>query len=261
MGISARAGYARRIASVARRDPVEFLDRLRGQLEVRGDGQHPKPQLSPDDDLSAGVHRLLTCTDPCQSCGAEFREVWAATERTLANSGHRTGRGYDAGVGLARAAYAAVRHLRPHVVVETGVARGVTSRVLLEGMERNGTGHLHSIDLPPLAEGWHAQSGVAVSLQLRSRWKYVRGASRRRLPSLLSEVGPLQLFLHDSLHTRANMTWELETVWRYMQPGGLVLCDDVEDNTAFLDFAAKVGQPFVIAQEDQRGGFIGALLR
>ena len=35
-------------------------------------------------------------------------------------------------------------------VVETGVAHGVTSRFILEALERNGRGFLWSIDLPPL---------------------------------------------------------------------------------------------------------------
>jgi hypothetical protein len=39
-------------------------------------------------------------------------------------------------------------HLRPDTVVETGVAHGVTSRVIREGLERNRSGHLWSVDLP-----------------------------------------------------------------------------------------------------------------
>jgi hypothetical protein len=51
---------------------------------------------------------------------------------------------------MARTAWTVVRHLRPERVVETGVARGVTTAVLLQAMERNGYGALWSIDLPDL---------------------------------------------------------------------------------------------------------------
>ena len=50
---------------------------------------------------------------------------------------------------LGRVICCLTRHLRPIKAVETGVAPGVSSRFILEGLERNGTGHLWSIDQPP----------------------------------------------------------------------------------------------------------------
>jgi cephalosporin hydroxylase len=41
-----------------------------------------------------------------------------------------------------------VLHSRPDVVIETGVAHGVTSRIVQEALNRNGSGHLWSVDLP-----------------------------------------------------------------------------------------------------------------
>ena len=189
----------------------------------------------------------------------EFREVWTDIENAFADGGHAVGSGYDGGVSLARAAYTAVRHLKPDSVVETGVARGVTSRVVLEALKQNGVGHLWSIDLPPLAVGWQASSALCVTSDLRENWTLIRGASRRSLPALVGERGCLGLFIHDSLHTYSNMMWEMNEVWPYLERGGLLLSDDVDDNYAFLDFAAKVGESFVIAQEERRSGFIGAI--
>ena len=44
--------------------------------------------------------------------------------------------------------YAAVRARKPSVVVETGVAAGLSSACILAGLQRNGMGELYSIDLP-----------------------------------------------------------------------------------------------------------------
>jgi hypothetical protein len=181
-------------------------------------------------------------------------------EASLYGSGHTVGKGYDAGLDLARAAYAATRHLQPEEVVETGVARGITSRVILEGLRRNGTGRLHSIDLPPLAEGWHTEAGSAVPLEMRHDWDYRRGASRRVLPLMFQELGDIALFVHDSLHSYANMAWELGLAWRHLLPGGLILCDDVEDNCAFEDFVADKGE-WIVGKEKNRTGLIGAIRR
>jgi hypothetical protein len=78
--------------------------------------------------------------------------------------------------------------------------RGVTSRTVLEALERNGHGHLWSIDLPPpLAPALLRQTGIAVPGRLRAGWTYVRGSSRRRLPSLVTELEAIDVFIHDSV--------------------------------------------------------------
>ena len=196
----------------------------------------------------------------CDLCGG-FDAVWDGVEHTLRGTGLQTGKAYDGGVDLARGAYAAVRHLQPNVVVETGVARGITSRVMLDAMDQNGLGSLYSVDLPPLASGWHAQSAIAIPQSMRARWTYIRGASRRVLPQLFADHGPVSLFIHDSLHTYRNMRWELNTAWPHVVSDGLILSDDVEDNCALSDFVQSVHAEYITTREVQRSGFIAAIRR
>ena len=68
-------------------------------------------------------------------------------------------------------------------------------------MEHNGYGTLWSIDLPDLRLAWQGGLSLAVPAELRTRWTYVRGSSRRLLPAVLADLGQIQLFLHDGLHT------------------------------------------------------------
>lgn len=140
---------------------------------------------------------------------------------------------------LARCCYLACRLLRPDVVVETGVAYGVSSAFILKALEENGHGSLHSIDLPPLRREYQRFWGVAVPEGLKGRWILHRGSSARMLPGLLRRLGTLDLFLHDSLHTRRNMRREFETVWPYLRTGGVILADDVERNRAFGELERK----------------------
>ena len=140
---------------------------------------------------------------------------------------------------FARLCYLACRLANPDAVVETGVAYGVSSAFLLKALQQNGRGELHSIDLPPLRGEYVRFWGVAVPEDLRQGWRLHRGASRRVLPGLLRETGPVGLFVHDSLHTRRNMRREFETVWPNLGAGGLLLADDVERNRAFADLRRK----------------------
>lgn len=134
---------------------------------------------------------------------------------------------------LARASYLACRLAKPEVAVETGVAYGVSSAFILAAMEENGHGELHSVDLPPLRRDAETFHGLAVPDSLTRRWTLHRGSSRRVLPGLLENLGEIDLFLHDSLHTKRNMLFEFEAVWPALRPGGVILADDVERNAAF----------------------------
>jgi hypothetical protein len=144
----------------------------------------------------------------------------------------------DGDAGLVRAIWCLIRHLRPANVVETGVAHGVTSRFILEALETIGAGRLWSIDLPPLNPTTRQEVGVAVrqtGVPL-DRWTYIAGTSRRRLPALLSRLGRIDLFIHDSMHSNRNVIFELECAWRYLSAGGVIVVDDIDVNPAFDTF-------------------------
>ena len=140
---------------------------------------------------------------------------------------------------LARCCYLVCRLLEPAVVVETGVAYGVSSAFILKALEENGRGVLHSVDLPPLRRKYNEFWGIAAHEALRSRWTIHRGSSRRVLPELLEGVGKVDLFLHDSLHTRRNMRREFGVVWPRLRARGVILADDVERNRAFGELRLK----------------------
>jgi predicted O-methyltransferase YrrM len=134
---------------------------------------------------------------------------------------------------LARCCYLSCRLLEPSVVIETGVAYGVSSAFILSALEENGHGVLHSVDLPPLRREYDRFWGIAVPDALRGRWNLHRGSSGRVLPVLLGQTGAVDLFVHDSLHTYRNLRREFEAVWPRLRKGGMILADDVERNRAF----------------------------
>src|SRR5215211_7974016 len=140
---------------------------------------------------------------------------------------------------LASCCYLVCRLLEPAVVVETGVAYGVSSAFILKALEKNGRGVLHSVDLPPLRPEYEKFWGIAVDGAPEDRWKLHRGSSKRVLPRLLEEVDTVDIFVHDSLHTYRNMRREFEKTWPYLRTGGVILADDVERNRAFGELRSR----------------------
>lgn len=154
--------------------------------------------------------------------------------------------------------YAIVRLMQPEKVVETGVNAGASSRFILLAMKHNGHGNLHSIDLPNqevelipggpwqrdlLPEG--KQTGFLVPHQLRTCWTLHIGNTRDLLPKVLTTLGAIDIFIHDSLHTYDHMMFEFRTAWPYIRDGGVLLSDDTDYNTALSDFAVDVQHPYV----------------
>lgn len=134
---------------------------------------------------------------------------------------------------MARCCYLMCRLLSPEVVIETGVAYGVSSAYILTALRENGQGTLHSVDLPPLRRKAEKFWGIAVPDDLGGRWSLHRGTSASVLPRLLREIPTVDLFVHDSLHTHRNMRREFDTIWPHLRNGALLLADDVERNCAF----------------------------
>ena len=81
---------------------------------------------------------------------------------------------------------------------------------------------------------------MAVSARYKPRWSYIKGSSRRRLPGLLSRLGQIDVFIHDSLHSNRNVLFELERSWAAVRPGGAIVVDDVDVNGAFQLFTRNL---------------------
>lgn len=234
----------RRFARAFAADPVEALLYLPERASRRREYQVP---YDVDESWEARLHGFLGAPWPCPET-ARAAQVWAAVrdelrERGLAFGRHTYGEYSDSDESLARAAWCTVLHRRAEVVVETGVARGVTSRFVLEALARNGGGHLWSIDLPhPFERELHPQTAAAVPDRLRSRWSYIEGSSRRRLPGLLRELGRVDVFVHDSLHTARNTSFEMDRIAGVLPAGGIMLVDDISTHQGFAPWVRHPGR-------------------
>jgi len=140
--------------------------------------------------------------------------------------------------------YAAVRALQPDLVVETGVASGVSSAYILLALERNQRGTLHSVEIgDPAYLPANKEPGWIVPDWLRERWHMHIGDVAAVLPGLLRELGKVDMFIHDSLHTYEQMKFEFGLARPHLRRDGLLLADDALWNSAFGEFARAISSP------------------
>jgi len=244
-------GYTVRASRSMVVHPRQGVERVRGRMDRRQDQRQLAALQAPASDLygavtdwAARLHSALELPGPCQAA-TSFDRVWDSVVADLTDAGVRVGMfsygGWnDSDRAFAEAIWCVIAHTRPARVVETGVAHGLTSRVILEGLARNGSGHLWSIDLPAVDSALHPEIGMAIPAGLRSRWTYLPGTSRERLPQLLAELGNIDVFIHDSLHTGRNQLFELTSAWAALRPDGVAVVDDIDHSLAFLTFLEQM---------------------
>ncbi len=215
---------------------------LREKVDRYFELRRPRCPYQVDHDWEQRLHDRLGVPWPCNET-EKFWNLWSDSLQPFAEKGITLGRGTfggwwgDGDPGMVRAIWCLTRHLRPANVVETGVARGFTSRFILDALELNGTGHLWSIDLPVQQENIQDQIGSAIPDRLRHRWSLIKGSSRQHLSPLLSKLGQIDLFIHDSSHTGFTVRFEMDRAWQALRPGGAIVVDDIDDNWGFYTFA------------------------
>ena len=245
-----RPGYTMRASWMMIRHPLQGTERIRGRLDRHRDRRELAALGVPQSEFYRAtadwrrvLHEVIGASWPCPDREA-FGQVWESIMSTLAAAGLHVGLASyggwnDGDVAQAEAVWCAVAHLRPATVLETGVAHGITTCVILTGLERNRGGHLWSVNLPAVDPALHREIGAAVPPELRSRWTYISGTSRERLPQAVNDLQPLDLFVHDSLHTGRNLYFELATAWPALRSGGAVVVDDIDHSLAFRRFTDR----------------------
>lgn len=253
------------LGKIGLRSPSEFMDRLEAILTSRLDrylsNKADYKAVKPED----ATRKLLDWlggalgTEDVQKIKKIEKEVRERMELLEKQAPFTTKHHGD--FSLARTCFIACRVLRPETVVETGVAYGVTTAFILKALQINEKGILHSIDLPPLGKNADVFVGYLVPHYLRERWMLHRGTSKSILPALLQELGHVDIFVHDSLHTYWNIRRELNMVTPYLSKPSVVIADDIHGNSAFLEWVAQQGiQKWFAFREEGKDSIGGVAL-
>ncbi len=141
--------------------------------------------------------------------------------------------------------YTLIRLKKPSNILETGVAAGISSSLILAALKKNNAGILTSIDLPPSLgmkefKTLDKDVGILVPESFKKQWIFKNGDSKKLLGQLLFKYKP-EIFIHDSLHEYKHMLFEYVNSWMIMKKDSLILTDDLllgenGKNKAWFDF-------------------------
>lgn len=145
--------------------------------------------------------------------------------------------------------YTVVRATKPQVLLETGVADGHSTSIILDALNANGSGELHSVEIS------EAVGGLVVD---RSRWHlHVTDPSSDDFERLVARLGTIDLFLHDGDHAYDAQYREYDAVWPRMRTGGLFLSDDIDWSWAYVHFLDRQGlKPHTLMERRKATGAV-----
>lgn len=129
--------------------------------------------------------------------------------------------------------YAIIIRYRPDVVLETGIANGYSTRIILSALNKNKHGRLISVEISK-------KVGALLGKTDTSRWTLVVDEPAKNLLRALGIAKSVDVFIHDSDHTYENMLFELKYAYKKMSKHGFIMSDDVNQNAAFIEFSKRV---------------------
>jgi predicted O-methyltransferase YrrM len=139
--------------------------------------------------------------------------------------------------------YAFVRATKPHIVVETGVDKGLgaclLSAALLKNSEEGHEGRYFGTDINP-------DAGYLLSGKYAEYGRILYGDSIETLTSFSSQV---DLFINDSDHSADYEEREYEVIAPKLSEGAIVLGDNSHVTDKLLDFSLKHGRQFIFFAE------------
>jgi len=143
--------------------------------------------------------------------------------------------------------YALVRILKPKLVIETGIDKGLGSCVLAAALLRNVAegfpGSMIGTDINPRA-------GYLLNPPYTQVAKVMYGDS---ITSLQTLPGPIDLFINDSDHSADYEAREYGIIDSKLSKNALIIGDNAHSNNKLMTFALQTNRRFLYFQEKPEG--------
>lgn len=133
--------------------------------------------------------------------------------------------------------YNICNHIKPKIIVETGVAFGWSSSVFLNYIYNQSINtKLISFDMPYILSKNDNYIGKVVCEKFKKKWTLIKGVDYLSIKRNLHLMTNIDLFHYDSDKSYEGMIKIFNTVYPLIKENGFMIVDDINDNMAFHKF-------------------------
>jgi len=129
---------------------------------------------------------------------------------------------------------------KPNNIIETGVAYGFSTEIILNAINKNKCGHLFSSDLPYYKiKNSTRNIGIAVSKKLKKNWTLNIKGDEIAISKFLEKINKIDFFHYDSDKSYSGRKKITQLILKKLNNKSTFVMDDIQDNTFFRDFVIK----------------------
>ena len=159
---------------------------------------------------------------------------------------------YDSNPGTLELLRLLIKQVRPAIVIETGVANGLSTRTFLSAFQEFDLidSKLFSLDIDPRV--------ATPDLLSSPNFNFVLIDPPDSFLTAIKEIEVVDFFYHDSDHSYNNQMLEYTAAWEILDSDkGVLVSDDINWSNAFLDFCKKVNRvPLILSDGGKFSGVI-----
>jgi predicted O-methyltransferase YrrM len=152
--------------------------------------------------------------------------------QVLINQSAITAKRWNAEENLFVLLYSLIRSLEPKIIVETGVANGITTNAIMSALHKSSKqGELHSFDVLP--ETRNAYSGPG-------NWNFHLLSTKntaRNIKGIASKFSKVDIWVHDSDHGYRWQKFEYLLALASLCDNGILISDDIDASSAWGELA------------------------
>jgi predicted O-methyltransferase YrrM len=145
--------------------------------------------------------------------------------------------------------YAIVRAIKPKVIVETGVDKGLGACILTAALIKNNSegykGYYYGTDINPKA-------GFLLKNKYKNFGEILYGDSIKSLKHLSKKI---DLFINDSNHSEDYEYNEYKVILNKLSKNSIILGDNAHYNSKLFSFSKKYNRSFLFFSEDPKNHF------
>jgi len=226
----------------------------------------PKPKLTNKENLDQIVKSKISSEEFIQKINPELLEtvnedtdniILDAKKIQEKNSNIELGNNYAVEI-----IYFLMINFKPNIILETGVAAGLSSRCILEAIKKNSKGVLYSSDFPYFRlENPEKYIGyLAKDESNKDNWFLDIRGDDIALHAIVKKMGNenIDLFHYDSDKSYSGRSNALKSIGSKLSSKTIIIFDDIQNNLHFKDLVEENKEDFhIIGYDGKFTGIIG----
>ena len=157
--------------------------------------------------------------------------------------------------------YFLVINFKPNIVLETGVAAGLSSKCILEAMEKNNKGKLYSSDFPYFRlNNPERNIGIMVPERLKKNWRLEILGDDKNIIKFKSEIDYADIILYDSDKRYIGKINFFNAIKNLIKSNSIIIVDDLHNDSFFLEYVKEMKCKNWFIVESKRKHIVGIIL-